>query len=92
MKDSSGINFNYSCIYAATGIYNPSPDLNAVLLHDENVSIRILGLKSYVNLVDRVFCPQSKESSEKLAKRPRIIMRFAGTILSCKARIMLLYM
>ncbi|HEJ4316503.1 TPA: hypothetical protein SL519_004306 [Pseudomonas aeruginosa] len=71
MKDSSGINFNYSCIYAATGIYNPSPDLNAVLLHDENVSIRILGLKSYVNLVDRVFCPQSKESSEKISEKTK---------------------
>lgn len=71
MKDSSGVTFNYSCIYAATGIYNPSPDLNAVLLHDENVSIRILGSNSYVDLVDRVFCPQSKESSDKISEKAK---------------------
>lgn len=71
MKDKSGVTVNYTCAYAATGIYNPSPDLNSVLLQDDNVSIRILGLKSYIELVDRVFCPQSKESSDKLNEKTK---------------------
>jgi hypothetical protein len=71
MKDKSDATVYYTCAYAATGIYDPSPDLNSVLLQDENVSIRILGLKSYVELVDRVFCPRSKESFDKLSEKAK---------------------
>ncbi|MET3454822.1 hypothetical protein [Pseudomonas kilonensis] len=71
MTDKSGAIINYCCVYAATGIYNPSPDLNSVLLHDENVSIRLLGLKGYIELVDRVLCPQNKENSDKLHEKTK---------------------
>ncbi len=57
MQNLSDIKFHYCCIYAAKGILDPNPELDSLLLQDENVVIRLLGPNAYESLVERVISP-----------------------------------
>lgn len=63
--------YHYCCIYAAKGIYDPNPDLNSILLEDDNVVVRLIGLKAYEKLIESVISPLGEEGIDSLDGKAR---------------------
>lgn len=66
MKNSSNLTVHFCSIYAARSIFKPNQELDWVLLRDENVVVRLLGLDAYESLIRKIVSPSGKDGIDGL--------------------------
>ncbi|MDO8342902.1 MAG: hypothetical protein Q7T48_06875 [Cellvibrio sp.] len=62
---------HYCSFHLVKGILDPSPDLNSILLKDEKIEVRLLGLDAYEGLIAKLLLPLDVGETSSLNSKAR---------------------